>query len=173
VTTAVDTPVLGADRPVPCVPAPAQGLRSFQSTRPAWVWFVGCHGGAGESTLSDLLPASAAAEHRWPVHADGSVPNVVLVARTSLAGLLAAREVATQWAAGGTPPVRVLGLVLSPDAPGRLPKPLSELARVIAGGMRDRKVWHLPWVEAWRVGGRAPHQLTHDLFADISALTES
>lgn len=172
-TVAVDTPPTGADRPVPCVQAPAQGLRFFHSGRPCWLWFVGCHGGAGESTLTNLLPNAGAAEHRWPIHGDGSVPDVVLVARTSLSGLLAAQTTATQWAAGDTPPVRVLGLVLMPDAPGRLPKPLRDLAEVVAGGMRDRKVWQLPWVEEWRTGGQAGPKLTATLFADLATLTES
>lgn len=172
-TTVSDTPASTADRPLPFVPPPEVGLRSFRTVRPAWLWFIGCHGGAGESTLTGLLPNAGAAEHRWPTHADGSVPAVVLTARTSLAGLLAAQVALRQWAAGDTPPVRLLGLVLLPDAPGRLPKPLHDLAEVVAGGVRDRKVWHLPWVEAWRTGGKADPKLTARLFADLARLTES
>lgn len=170
-TTVSDTPTTRADRPVPFVTAPERGLRSFRAARPSWLWFVGCHGGAGETTLSQLLPNSGSADHRWPSHADGSVPDVVLVARTSTSGLLATRDALTQWAAGDTPPVHVLGLVLMPDAPGKTPKPLRELAEHVAGGMRGRKVWHLPWIEAWRTGDLGSRKVTARLFDDIATLT--
>lgn len=172
-TAVSDTPAATADRPLPYVTAPEVGLRSFCTVHPAWIWFVGAHGGAGESTLAGLLPNAGAADHRWPVHADDSIADVVLVARTSASGLTAARTALTQWAAGNTPPVRLLGLVLMPDAPGRLPKPLSALAEVVAGGVRDRMVWHLPWVEAWRTGDPAGPKITARLFADLAHLTES
>ena len=172
-TAVTDTPSTTADRPLPYVAAPEIGLRSFRAARPTWCWFVGAHGGAGESTLAALLPNAGAGEHRWPIHPDGDVPDVVLVARTSLTGLTAARAALTQWAAGGTPPVRLLGLVLMPDAPGRLPKPLRDLAEVVAGGVRDRAVWHLPWVEEWRTGDQAGPKITARLFADLAHLTES
>jgi hypothetical protein len=31
------------------------------------VWWLGVHGGAGESTLARLFKGTRAAEHRWPV----------------------------------------------------------------------------------------------------------
>ena len=55
--------------------------------RPA-VWWVGVHGGAGESTLESLFAGSRAAEHRWPA-GRGEKPAVVLVARTHAQGLRA------------------------------------------------------------------------------------
>jgi hypothetical protein len=161
------------DRPLPFVAAPEQGLRTLRTPHNRWVWFVGAHGGCGESTLAELLPNAGAAEHRWPLPADGGVPAVVLVARTSYTGLLAARAALTQWAAGDTPPVQLLGLVLSADAPGRDPKPLRDLADVVAGGTRDRTVWRLPWVEAWRIGERADRKITARLFSDLGRLTDS
>ncbi len=45
---------------------------------------------------------------------------------------------------------RVVGLALVADAPGRLPKPLTELCHLVAGGYA--RVWDVPWVEAWRLG---------------------
>ena len=42
------------------------------------------------------------------------------------------------------------GLVLIADAPGKLPKPLKDFAQVVSGAVP--RVWHLPWVEAWRLG---------------------
>lgn len=161
----------GPLRPVPFVTPPARALPSFRSARAPWLWFLGAHGGAAESTLAELLPGAGAADHRWPEPADGSIPTVVLTARTSYAGLSAARAAATQWAARDTPPVHLLGLVLIADAPGRLSKPLRELAELVAGGV-PRK-WDLPWVEAWRVGARADQKVTARLFRDLGRLTES
>ncbi|MCP9953569.1 hypothetical protein LUX39_38980 [Actinomadura madurae] len=76
--------------------------------------------------------------------------RVLLVARTHASGLCAAQAAARQWAAGVLPNVRLLGLVVTADAPGKRPKPLNELLRLISGGVP--RVWELPWVEALRLG---------------------
>lgn len=115
----------------------------------ARLWWVGVHGGAGESTLQRLVDGSRAGDHAWPVCAPDPVPTV-LVARTHASGLQAAQRALAEWAAGGID-VDLLGLVLVADAPGRLPRPLRDLARVVGGGAP--RCWQLPWVEAWRLGG--------------------
>jgi hypothetical protein len=115
------------------------------------LWWMGVHGGAGETTLEQLLEGSRAAGHAWPIVPPGEGPpaRVVLVARTNAHGLRSAQLAATEWASGDVP-VHLEGLVLLADAPGRLPKPLRQFARLVAGGVPQ--VWELPWVEAWRVG---------------------
>ncbi|MCK6211939.1 hypothetical protein KZX45_15445 [Georgenia sp. EYE_87] len=142
------------------VPSPANGLPARVRTERPAPWWLGTHGGAGESTLAGLVPSSGAAGHAWPLPRDvDDVQPVVLVARTSLRGLESARVAATQWAAGDVLGVELLGLVLMADAPGRLPRPLRDLAHHVAGGVP--RVWSVPWVEAWRSGGdAAPHALT-------------
>ncbi|GAA4288606.1 DUF6668 family protein [Georgenia daeguensis] len=141
------------------VPSPANGLPARVRTESPAPWWLGTHGGAGESTLAGFVPSSAAAGHAWPLPRDvGGTQPVVLVARTSHRGLESARLAATQWAAGDVLGVELLGLVLMADAPGRLPRPLRDLARHVAGGVP--RVWSVPWVEAWRSGGDAvPHAL--------------
>lgn len=115
------------------------------------LWLVGTHGGAGESSLAALGAGWEAGGHAWPVESYATRrPPVLLVCRSSAAGLLAAQRAATQWAAGQTPTINLLGLVIVADAPGRLPKPLRELAHVIGGGVPRR--WDLPWLEQWRLG---------------------
>lgn len=135
------------------VPAPGVGLpRRSVDVPPATVavWWVGTHGGAGESTLEQLLEGSRAMSHAWPQADDSSErPQVILVARTSARGLRSAQLAATEWASG-TVLVQLLGLVLIADAPGRLPRPLRDFAQVVAGGVP--RVWRLPWVEQWRLG---------------------
>jgi hypothetical protein len=122
------------------------------ATQPATLWWVGVHGGAGESTLAALVDGSHAADHRWPVPEDPSqdTARVLLVARSSAHGLHRAQLACTQWASGSVPGVELLGLVLVADAPGRLPRPLRDLAALVAGGAP--RVWHLPWIESWRLG---------------------
>ena len=125
------------------------GRRTVHDADEVSVWWLGAHGGAGETTLEELLPHSRAADHQWPlVREDALRPAlVVLVARTSMRGLRAAQAAATEWAAGNVA-VELSGLVLIADAPGRLPKPLRDFAAVVGGGVPT--VWRVPWIESWR-----------------------
>ncbi|UKA77653.1 hypothetical protein LFT46_21020 (plasmid) [Arthrobacter sp. FW306-07-I] len=79
---------------------------------------------------------------------------VVLVARSNIPGLRAARLAATEWASGSLPGIRVAGLVVMADTPGRLPKEIRDFSRVVAGGVPH--VWHFPWVDGWRYGHDLP-----------------
>lgn len=123
--------------------------------QPARVWWLGVHGGAGETTLEQVMSGSRAAGHAWPLRASAGpgasapMPIVVLVARTDANGLRAAQAAAAEWASGEVP-VTLLGLVLIADAPGRPPRGLRELAQLVEGGVP--RTWHVPWCEAWRQG---------------------
>ena len=158
-------------------PAPEDRLPGRQLAPAEWaaVWWLGAHGGAGESTLEELFSGSRAAGHAWPLAPAGESPaSVVLLARTHAHGLRAAQRATREWAAGEVR-VRLLGLLLIADAPGRLPHALRQLADLIAGGVGA--VWSLPWVEAWRVGdppgpANAPKVLRR-LLEDLRAMTEA
>src|SRR4029079_17379597 len=76
--------------------------------------------------------------------------RVVVAARTDARGLRAAKHAARQWASGLVPGTQLLGLVLVADAPGRIPRPLRDLAKVVSGGYP--RTWHVPWIESWRLG---------------------
>ena len=139
----------------------------------ASIWWLGVHGGAGETTLAQLLEGSWETGHAWPRSDEqpAELPHVILVARTNARGLRAAQLAAIEWASG-TVAVQLHGLVLIADAPGRLPKPLRDFAHVVAGGVP--RVWRLPWVEAWRLGEpvsatTAPKAVT-DVLNDLRAL---
>ncbi|MFL2002063.1 DUF6668 family protein [Microbacterium sp. A1-JK] len=138
------------------VPDTADRLPRWLQAWPATVWWLGVHGGAGESTLSALATGSRPAQHGWPIpDTGGTAHRVVLVARANWGGLTAAQRAATEWASGALGDgVRLEGLVLIADAPGRLPKPLRDLQQVISGGVP--RVWTLPWVDAWRLGPVEP-----------------
>lgn len=145
-------PATGPTGPQPFVEPPVSGLPVRAVPGTASLWWVGAHGGAGESTLAALDGGWQAAGHCWPAPSTpGLVAPCVLVARTHADGLLAAQRALQQWASSGAGPgVRLLGLVLVADAPGRLPVPLRDLVKVISGGAP--RVWEVPWVEAWRFG---------------------
>lgn len=142
----------GPVRPQRGVPAPdrVDQLPSRQVERAPALWILGAHGGAGESTISDLDDDWSDGGHAWPAVKSGEPVRVLVVARTNARGLIAAKSAAKQWAAGLVDGVEVLGLVLVADAPGRLPRPLRELAKVVAGGYP--RTWSLPWLESWRLG---------------------
>lgn len=138
----------GATEPQPAVTPPEAGdqLRSFTVSTQIRLWVVGTHGGAAETTIAQLLDG-AAAGHRWP---ESSPPaSVLLTARTHRTGLLAAQLAMRAWAAGQTPHIRLVGLLLVADAPGKLPKPLADLAEVLKGGVPH--MWQIPWVDQYRI----------------------
>lgn len=110
------------------------------------VWVIGVHGGAGESTLARLLTGATATGHRWP--ATTTTP-VLLVARSSMSGLTAARRAATQWASGAAGNLTLLGLVVIADAPGRLPRPLTHFTELVGGGVP--RLWRWPWIDHLRL----------------------
>ncbi|MFS0703232.1 DUF6668 family protein [Cellulomonas sp. 179-A 9B4 NHS] len=142
----------GPSAPQRGVPAPDRAalLPTIDQRQDADLWWLGAHGGAGETSLAALIPGWPAAGHGWPRTPGAAPARVVVTARSSMSGLRAAQTSATQWAAGLVPHVQVLGLVLIADAPGRLPRPLREFAQVVAGGFA--RTWTLPWIEAWRLG---------------------
>ena len=111
---------------------------------------VGAHGGAGTTTLS-LLTGLEDADHSWPVTFPERANDVLIVARSNVWGLQAARTAAQELYAGRVVGVNLLGLVMMADVPGRrLPKELEALVTHVAGAFPQ--VWRIPWVDGWRFG---------------------
>ena len=123
------------DRMLQTDPAPVAGVA-----------LLGAHGGAGVSSLlrAGLDQVAVDAGRCWP-----QAGVVVLVARTSTSGLEWARDLARQHASGLAGEVELLGLVLVPDAPGRLPARTAGLRDLITGAFA--RTWHLPWLQEWRI----------------------
>lgn len=167
-------PVTGPSRPQLGIPAPAVEARlpvQQQRSRAPLFW-VGAHGGSGETSLEALAPQWSATDHTWPLATAADRARVVVVARTHMSGLLAAQSALTQWASGGVPFVDVLGVVFIADAPGRIPRLLRDFATVVAGGAPRR--WDVPWIESWRLGetptlGEAPGRVTR-LIEELNSL---
>ena len=171
--TRVPTPT-GASAPQPGLAAPPAGdrLPSVEHMRPASLWVLGTHGGAGESTVAALSAEWRAAEHAWP-QIPGQGARVLLTARSNMHGLRAAQTAATQWAAGLVPGVELMGLVIVHDAPGKLPRALRDRIQVVSGGVP--RTWSVPWNESWRLGeevsAAAASREVRRLVSELNVLT--
>lgn len=142
----VDAPALSLPAPG-LVSAPPAGRSRDKATLPVdGVALLGAHGGAGVTSLlrAGLDRVAVDADRRWP-----PAGPVLLVARTSTSGLEWARDLARQHASGQAGDVELLGLVLLPDAPGRLPARTCELRDLVSGAFA--RTWQLPWLEEWRL----------------------
>lgn len=166
---------IGPIAPQSGIPAPRreEQLPTVQQNVAAELWWLGTHGGAGQSMLAGLVPGWAEAGRGWPVVPTSLTRSrVVLVARSNARGLRSAQAAAQQWAAGMVPFANLLGLVVVADAPGRLPKPLRELKQLVGGGVP--RMWTVPWLETVRLGeslslGDAPREV-RQMVDDLRAL---
>ncbi|MFJ8489753.1 DUF6668 family protein [Streptomyces sp. NPDC094038] len=158
--------------PPPAVPDPAASWNAPPESEPPrsgrraqrTVCWVKAHGGAGASTLAGLFGGMDAGS-RWPDPAAGEPSRLMVVGRTNADGLQAVAQVLNALREGRAPEgLDLLSLVLVADAPGRLPFSLTRRVRIIAS---VAPVQWVPWVPAWRVGGR-PKTLPRE----FSALAE-
>lgn len=135
---------------------PTKPPASPDEDEPCPVFVVGTHGGAGTSTVAKLLNALDSGCD-WPEPPYGVRVNVVLTARTSAAGLMAASRALAGYCAHGYPDfAHLAGFVLVADAPGRLPKELNRRITILASATM---VYRLPWVREWRLSEVTPDPL--------------
>lgn len=139
--------------------APQQGISALDGdvrlegfpTSSIGPYWLGAHGGAGETTFRELLDG-VECHHRWPSPTpEAPSPVVVLLARQTHRGLEAARRAAQDWASGQHPDVVLAGLVIVADTPGKTPRSLAAATRVISGGVP--LTWVVPWIEELRLTG--------------------
>jgi len=113
---------------------------------PFWAW-VGAHGGAGVTTLSQAVPGGVDLGRKLPLEEGLSDLPAVVVCRSNARGLEAARDIAAMGAATTT----LLGLVVVADMPERKrPKLLADSLYLTRGAFAA--TWEMPWVPAWRLG---------------------
>jgi hypothetical protein len=147
------SPAAKAGRDVPATEGRPGAQARASSATPAALgvpcWWLGVHGGAGESSLAALFPMFPAAEHQWPVPMSART-RVVLAARTNHRGMSAVQAAMRDWSVSYREHTDVLGLVLIADRPGQLPRPLRDLQRDLGGATPN--LWRLPWIERWAVG---------------------
>lgn len=117
----------------------------------AWpsVWWVGCHGGAGATTLAAVTGLGADAGCAWPVPEPGDPPvRVVLVCRVSAVGVMAATVAVEQWRRQAVPPgTTLLGVVAVAASGRRPPRRAAERLRLLAGWAPA--LWRVGWVEEY------------------------
>lgn len=119
------------------LPAAADRLPRGVTNEPGRLHVLGAHRGAGAATLAAAVPGLVNANGQWPyLSPDGIAARstVVLACRTHVPGLRAAQNALREWASGSVSPVEVVGLVFVADIPGRLPKEIRDLQRMVAGG---------------------------------------
>ncbi|QUC63232.1 hypothetical protein IOD14_05320 [Streptomyces sp. A2-16] len=123
------------------------------------VGWVKAHGGSGATSLVEAL-GGVDLGARWPEPARGEPYRIVLVGRTSAAGLRAVSQALGALKDGKAPQgLELLAVVLLADAPGRLPLSLLRRIRVLRSVARVHRV---PWIPAWRTGDHpkyVPRQL--------------
>jgi hypothetical protein len=147
-----------------------------ESQWPVAVWWLGCERKVGETTLEELFAGSCAADHQWPLMPAGCGPaRVVLVARSTAAGVIAAQRALRDFASGQLP-VSLLGLVVVADSPRPVPRQLRDRVELMAAALPGEQVWWLPWVKAWAAGepptrSNAPHEAGL-LLAELQRLTD-
>ncbi|MGC5031233.1 DUF6668 family protein [Micromonospora sp. DT229] len=135
---------------------------------PAWprdglsekgIGWIGAHGGAGTTTLAGLLGGTDIG-CRWPDPALAEPARVMVVGRTDLAGLRAVSRALHALREGRHPAgMRLVGVVLIADAPGRLPAPLLGRIRLLRS---IAPVHRVPWIPCLRVGAE-PKRLGRQL----------
>ncbi|MGW3661746.1 DUF6668 family protein [Streptomyces sp. NPDC005141] len=123
------------------------------------VGWVKAHGGSGATSLAETL-GGVDVGARWPEPARGEPRRIVLVGRTSAAGLRSVSQALGALDEGNAPQgLELLAVVLVADAPGRLPLSLLRRIRILRSVARVHRV---PWIPAWRTGGR-PKSLPRQL----------
>jgi hypothetical protein len=113
------------------------------------LWWAGCHGGAGVTTLAQVTGVGIDGGTAWPAPPLTGPPTVViLVCRASARGTWAATGAVEQWRSGNTPGnIQLAGVVAIPASDRRPPRVALERLRLIAGWVPE--LWRLGWVEEY------------------------
>ncbi|QSB07188.1 hypothetical protein [Natronoglycomyces albus] len=112
------------------------------------VWWLGCHGGSGVTTLATLTGIGRdCGTHIGHLDWAEAQPGLVLVCRSHSSGTASAARVIgqSQDPAYGAPPV--LGVAVVADCGRKPPRIVADRIQVWSQSMR---VWQLPWVDALR-----------------------
>lgn len=126
------------------LPLAEEKLAKDSECAPA-LWIISAHGGAGATTLGHVIAPAADAGQQWPVKEEN--PFVLIACRSTASGLDAAHSAVLQHCTGSVAPCELLGVVVTADAPGKMPKSLAQRVEVLED---LSKVWLLPYVDEFR-----------------------
>ncbi|MEV5835371.1 hypothetical protein [Nocardia sp. NPDC052112] len=122
----IDPPPSHRCAPIRSAPLPVTG------PHPPLFAVLGAHGGAGTSTLARWWAPAADTGLAWPA-SNRTTQRVVIAARLCMPGLTAAADRLREWHADLAPDgVTVIGLVLTPARPGRVPASVRRYRGVVA-----------------------------------------
>ncbi len=130
--------------------APIHDQPVHTAGRPPVMWLLGAHHRSGAGTLARIWAPAGDSAGGWP--AEDRHRGVIVVARTDYDGLGRAHDVLLQAAAGLTGGCTLLGALLVPHAPGKLPKSLRRRADVVASAAPQ--IWTVPWIDDLPIHGR-------------------
>lgn len=148
--------------PVPPAPPASAGSVEAQPT----VALMSAHGGAGARTLAVVLPGTRYIGGAWPTDPSGPV---LLVCRSNHRGYTAAQEFARAYRDDDELRARLklAGVLVVADCPGRAPAPLRRLERLVSGALPI--LGHVPWMPEWRLGPPDPAVPVPEWAAKLSA----
>ncbi|ATL72554.1 hypothetical protein CRH09_39930 (plasmid) [Nocardia terpenica] len=114
------------------------------------VWLLGAHGGAGVSTLAQMLAPAGDCGRRWPAGLGGESPYVVIVTRETIEGLSRAHDLLRQFHCGlAARRTVLLGLITTAHQAGRQPKPIRRYLDVIWDLVPEAGRWRVEWQGDW------------------------
>lgn len=152
---------------------------SRQPALPGGLWLMGCHGGAGVTTLAAMGVGLDGGWRRWP-QPSATPAGLLLVARLSASGMRAAQTAAETCLGPRLPQgLLPLGLIAVAAGPGRPPRLARERLDLVAGWVRN--VHRIPWVaealaaDPDRVAECQPlhRAIPRDLFELVTTTTRS
>jgi len=117
------------------------------------IW-IGAHGGAGARAIAAAAGVGRTGTEARRAALDDTLlpqPAAVVVARSDTRGLEAAAAAIRTVPAG----VQLVGLLVSADAPGRVPKDLRTRMHELSGTVPV--LVNVPWINQWRVTPGSPH----------------
>ena len=169
-------------------PAKIRGVHTARISdhSPTSGWFLlAAHGGAGNGLLQRLSERVAESDDNqeqpgsfhavawdagqlWPDPALEGAGAVVVVTRTTVTGLVKARDLAAQYLAGAAPVgTDLLGVVVVADQPGKAPAPVAKSIALLDGVFA--RTWRVPYVPEYRLIGPDELPPLHPLIADVLA----
>ncbi|MFF2088609.1 hypothetical protein ACFVVM_32900 [Nocardia sp. NPDC058176] len=137
-----------APEPWECAPV-WDGPVPGSGRRPAG-WLLGAHGGAGVSTLAQMMAPLGDCHRRWPLGRGGESPLVVIVVRETIPGLVQAHSLLRQYHCGmAGPGARLLGMISVANRPGRSSRSIRRYLDLVQQLVPEQGRWQLDWQDEW------------------------
>lgn len=128
------------------LPVAEEPINTQAGVRPL-AWLVGCHGGAGVSTLEAVFAPLTSTGQVIPAANDPA--TVILVAEVSKRGLRAAHKAVLQFETDDAGGAHLAGVMLVHRTPGKTPKALTGDLERLTEATPGGNVWNVPFFSEW------------------------